>query len=303
MLVGAFVLALLIQLGALAILVPIPFLYLARRLTRLGLRLRAQKADWVLQNESRAPVLYLRSFESDKRKIRRSVFHEKEYSGLMKVVMKVLRFFPATAFPLYLRANLKRTDRVEERNIDDLSVLGPVVTLRRPGEWLPQLGAIRIASEQTDWQTAVLSLMEKAQLIVMETGASQGLRWEFRRAFDLTPFKPILVCAPPIYDDALLTPTQQYQMFRRALCAEVPSLDALFPHEIGATTHFFLASESHLEEFVSDGPPPEILDRMRPGSTEKLRKSLKRRLVISVALSSAWVLVTIGIVILIATQN
>ncbi len=120
-------------------------LVVARRLrARLDL---AEQAD-----DERAPVVYLRSFDVDRRLSRR---------------------------PLAIgRVLASRTE--EEQLVVALRESGPVVALGRPGERLPRLGAQRVYVEDADWRQQILSWFARAALVVIHVPAkpTQGLTWE-----------------------------------------------------------------------------------------------------------------------------
>lgn len=84
----------------------------------------------------------------------------------------------------------------EEQLAGALGALGPVITVGRPGEPLPRLGAARFYLPPDDWQQTVLSLMELSQLIVLRLGLGEGLRWEVGRARATQPARKLLLLAP-----------------------------------------------------------------------------------------------------------
>jgi hypothetical protein len=120
-------------------------LVIARRLrARLDL---ARQAD-----DERAPVVYLRSFDVDRRLSRR---------------------------PLAIgRVLASRTE--EEQLVVALRESGPVVALGRPGERLPRLGAQRVYVEDAEWRQQILSWFARAALVVIHIPAkpTEGLTWE-----------------------------------------------------------------------------------------------------------------------------
>ena len=70
----------------------------------------------------------------------------------------------------------------EERMIHALEPIGRVVTLARPGERVPPLGALRIELEGDDWKPFVEELMLRARLVVVDFDDSDALRWELEIA-------------------------------------------------------------------------------------------------------------------------
>jgi hypothetical protein len=53
-----------------------------------------------------------------------------------------------------------------------------VVEIGRPGEPLPELGAARLHIADDRWQAEVLSLMDRAALVVLRIDRSRGVVWE-----------------------------------------------------------------------------------------------------------------------------
>lgn len=60
--------------------------------------------------------------------------------------------------------------------------LGPVIAVGKPGEKLPQLGAIRLYFNDEDWQEKVTALMTLSQLVIIQPGYTEGLEWELSLA-------------------------------------------------------------------------------------------------------------------------
>lgn len=115
-------------------------------------RLRARLDLATQADDQRAPVVYLRSFDVDRRLSRR---------------------------PLAIgRVLASRTE--EEQLVVALRESGPVVALGRPGERLPRLGAERVYVEDADWRQQVLSWFARAALVVIHVPAkpTEGLTWE-----------------------------------------------------------------------------------------------------------------------------
>jgi hypothetical protein len=115
-------------------------------------RLRARLDLAKQADDVRAPVVYLRSFQVDKRLSRR---------------------------PLAIgRVLASRTE--EEQLVEALRESGPVVAMGRPGERLPRLGAQRVYVEEADWRQQVLSWFSRAALVVIHIPAkpTESLTWE-----------------------------------------------------------------------------------------------------------------------------
>jgi len=252
--------------GLIANILLAPFAYVVLKLIRLGRRLRSPSVKALLIRDKRAPVIYLRSFDFDKRVIGKK--------------------------------------SVEERNTMMLNHLGPVITVAKPGERLPQLGAARIAFDNGSWQAGVQDLIQSSQFIVLQAGGSQGLRWEMNQVFALSPFRPVLVAAPVRYEDSPLTRQDQYGVFRRAMLAEAPAAAALLPEELGNATYFFFPTPDRVQEFrIEGGPPGQVLDQLRPGTSQEIGKQMKRNLRIYWLCLAAFIALFVAYFIFRAYQN
>jgi len=70
------------------------------------------------------------------------------------------------------------TDTEEQQIAHALAPFGRMVAMGRPGEQLPQAGALRHYSPHDDWQAKVLAALERASLVLVASGTGQSLRWE-----------------------------------------------------------------------------------------------------------------------------
>ena len=118
-----------------------------------------------LANDSRNPVLYLRSHVSDG--------SEMDSDGYFA------HFSQTTEMKTF-----------EERLSAVLSSQGPVIALEGPDEGLPNLGARRIRIydvKKEQWQNFVLGLILRSQLVVMYFIPTEGVRWEVRQLLCFCP--------------------------------------------------------------------------------------------------------------------
>jgi hypothetical protein len=99
------------------------------------------------------------------------------------------------------------TSTEEEHLAIVLNQLGSFIAIGRPGEQLPELGAVRLYVKDDQWQDTVLDLMRKAQVVVMRIGDSPGFWWEFERAIQIIRPQQLLLLVP---EDAEL-----YRQFRK----------------------------------------------------------------------------------------
>lgn len=144
----------------------------AGRLMIVSRKRNALDAFEVLAQDHRSPVLLLRSFDDDEKK-----------SG---------RY---TRWP----------ESIEELLISELSSVGPVIAIGRPGEKLPALGAARFYTTDDAWQDEVQRRLSNAGLCVFLAGTSKGLNWEIKQAVACMDPTRLLFCLPfPYRQDSLL---------------------------------------------------------------------------------------------------
>ena len=130
----------------------------AKRLFHIGAAMRLPDALEMLTTDSRAPILYLRSFNDD---------------GVPDLTAQIIPWSP--------------TQTVEMRVTQALGDLGPVVSIGRPGEKLPELGAFRFYVSDAEWKDAVLYFIKCSSAVVIVVGRTTGVSWEIRTALDAVP--------------------------------------------------------------------------------------------------------------------
>jgi hypothetical protein len=228
----------------------IPFVICATKLMRLGVRLGCLTAVAAMREDSRPPVLYLRSFDAD--------------TDLELLDM------PA-------RGGSLREQRIEERDTTALRRLGVVLALSRPGKRLPPLGATRVTFNDSEWRYEVQKLMEKCCLIVVQVGFSNGLLWEMNQAFKSQPFRPILICVSS-HADSVINRQQQYERFRRVMSMQFPRISSSLPQDIGNTRYLLFLEPHNVLEFESQGArfPLELLEYIRRGTAAEPRQMSER---------------------------
>ena len=165
---------------ALVILIPqkiigIALIIWAVKLLKVGRRMTAPNPEELLAIDCRRPVLYMRSFDHDQRTLDKQ-------SLLAK---------------LYNPTGIRTLVRYEEQVSEWMSRIGPVIAIGRPGEALPELGAARVYVDDEGWQQKLLEMHRASALVVMQAGASEGLKWEIGKVFEPANFKPTLICFAP----------------------------------------------------------------------------------------------------------
>jgi hypothetical protein len=146
--------------------------WLGRRSHRYGRRLGARDATEALRRDPRPPVVLLRSFADDETRFRPS-FKRGEWTGAV----------PARTYEEMLASILQPS-------------LGPVVAIGDPRDRLPDLGAARMYLPNEEWQGAVLDLLQRAQLVIVHAGDTEGLLWETARVVELVPPDKVLLSLP-----------------------------------------------------------------------------------------------------------
>ena len=142
-------------------LLPTVFVFLA-----FVLRHFLRPAAEVMARSGQAPVVFLRSFGDDATDGRQlNPFHKASFEQL---VGKSMRRF------------------------------GPFVAIGRPSEDLPLLGAARDYVRNDAWQAHALDLMQKAKLIILAAGTTNGLKWELQRITEGGWYRKLLIVVPPV---------------------------------------------------------------------------------------------------------
>jgi hypothetical protein len=169
-----------------------------RRFRITGRRHLVADARQLLADDSRPPVLYLRSFAVDD-----------VTSGTSTLRLSGL----GTTAPV----------TEEEQVVRALAPVGPVVAIGQPGEALPRLGAARIYVGD-DWQRVVVQLMGRARLVVLGAGFSRGLLWELDQARRLVAPERIVLLST-------LAPAE-YERFRVVAAQHLPVPLPAYPPDL-----------------------------------------------------------------------
>jgi hypothetical protein len=219
------------------------FGYIAWRCFDYARRFDARRAEDVVASDSRPPVLYLRSFEDDRRvagNINVDGLHvETEESELAKLFRS----------------------------------LGPFLAVGRPQEMLSYAGAARFQFDNDDWQQHVIELLSVARLVLIRAGKSDGLLWEIQTVVRLVEPEKILLLIP--------WGRRSYDKFRSAVGgvfpAGLPTYAGKNPKECFLagivffdndwTPHFSASSSRHFFEQLVDDFTTNFL--LRTKSTER----------------------------------
>ena len=159
---------------------------LAARCLRLAQRRAAGIYQEITQHDTRAPILFLRSFKEEQR-----LFEPPARSLLARV--------------LRLR-DLKRT--LDEIVLDAASPVGPVVALGVPAEHVAPLGAARLYADNAEWQDAVRRLVQRCRAVIICVDEGDGVLWEL---------KHLLAGVHATKTLCILSPTTSSATIRRAI--------------------------------------------------------------------------------------
>jgi hypothetical protein len=135
-------------------------------------------------------ILYLRSFLDDQAEVLRD--------GLLFRVWIVDPFLSVLRFV-----------RFEEILAKAVWPFGKLLALNRPGEDVPQLGALRI-DVTGDWQETIESLVPRAKNLLMTVGFTSGLQWEFRRLAGSMDLTRLTLVIPPAVHESILSTWHQF---------------------------------------------------------------------------------------------
>lgn len=138
-----------------------------------GRRMRVAGAERVLADDKRAPIVYLRPFDTDHTQIATRMYSR-------------LRVSPRERFEPTYEQRLART----------LRKAGPFVAVGDPTERLPELGAARVYAADADWQETVDELTERASMIVMHAGETEGVSWEVHHVIALAAPERVILSLP-----------------------------------------------------------------------------------------------------------
>jgi hypothetical protein len=94
--------------------------------------------------------------------------------------------------------------------------VGPVIAIGNPSDAIPIIGAARYyASKQENWKKVVETLIDKASLVILHAGRSEGFLWELETVVRKQPPERILL---------LISFTKrEYYSFRDATAILFPS--------------------------------------------------------------------------------
>lgn len=123
--------------------------------------------------------------------------------------------------------------------------VGPLVAVGRPEDRLPPFGARRVYSDEEgrDWREVVADYLDRAALVVVSAGSSEGLRWEIERVVSSVQPEKVIVLPD----------------FR----AQYPAFTGL-NYSWGASAHGTAGPKYAVGLFADNPVMPEVLTRLFP---------------------------------------
>jgi hypothetical protein len=122
--------------------------------------------------DTRDPILYLRSFSDD------------DKLNLLDIFISVGAF-----------------ETSEQMLCKLASKLGPVIAIGRPHEVLPALGARRFYISDEEWRHEISYLLQIARIIIVRIGYTSGLEWEIEAIARLCDPQRVIIYCPFPYQE------------------------------------------------------------------------------------------------------
>jgi hypothetical protein len=165
---------------------------LIRVLWRRARKHTAINADAALQNDPRRPILYLRSFQDDRRTM------STEWDLVMRTRYgRAGRWQGRTTQLIAAMTVGGGGGRIEEHLAHVVAPIGPFIAIGAPDEPLPQIGAARDYFTDDTWQRGVINWVDMAQLIVKVVGPTHWIRWELDTVVNRNAWPKLLILMPP----------------------------------------------------------------------------------------------------------
>lgn len=154
----------------------------------------------ILEDDTRPPILYLRSFSSENQFIIRRLIKSLLWRGgrLFSKDVYVPEVILREAFQSF----------------------GPLVALGKPNEKIVPPGAYRMYMSEDGWQAAIKSLINSAQLVVVQLGQTANLWWEINQVINTVGPQRLLFLIPAEWIKQTRCPG--YEDFRNAINKLLP---------------------------------------------------------------------------------
>lgn len=136
----------------------------------------------LLQRDPRPPILCLRVFSDDAK----NSFNDNSrffVNPITLIQRRVSSLYPKNKFGFHLRTKL--------------SDYGPLITLANPARNIPVLGPNEVNVINEQWQKEILIQLDKASLIIVFAGLSNGLFWEMNQIVSRGLLQRTVLLIPP----------------------------------------------------------------------------------------------------------
>ena len=176
--------------GWLLAVIPLMLLYFGNLLTQV-------KPSLVRANDTRSPILYLRSFFDDRATTLMPFSRPAIAAGvqppryLPRPWNYILLLNPVRIFRVFMGWG---SDTSEEQLSLFFRQYGPFVAIGKPGETFASPGASRMYVTNDEWQQVVLDHLESSQMIVLQPAKTEGVWWEVEKTLSKVDLRRVLFC-------------------------------------------------------------------------------------------------------------
>jgi hypothetical protein len=168
------------------------------------------KAD---QNDTRPPILYLRSFLDDRETtfqpgtwlsyfmgVDPPYYHLSKYSFITDSLFyrfnkKIYKYFYNNHPVRMLRLILGWPSDTSEQQLElFFRKKGPFVAIGKPGEKIITSGARRMYVTNEEWQSVIIDYLHKSQLVVLQPSSTEGIWWEINQSLNIVNPANLFLC-------------------------------------------------------------------------------------------------------------
>jgi hypothetical protein len=143
----------------------------------LGRRMRLPDGWEVLKSDRRPPVIYLRPFFEDARQV---------YDAPVG----------ARHGGVGTSASARRSASHEREIAKILGRIGPLIAIGKPGDRVAPHGFARVYVGDDVWQQAVLDLIKRSAIVILQPEATDGTWWELQTVAATTDWRRLLMIVP-----------------------------------------------------------------------------------------------------------
>jgi hypothetical protein len=245
----------------------IPFLYMSvavGSLLLVSIALAQKTTDRLRKNDTRKPILYLRSFLDDNQTTlnpctKRSSFlgidppyYTLINSGLEEGVRYTIGKFMIKYLFSFMPLRLIRLffsqprDTSEEQLTHYFKKHGLVVAIGKPGERLTTLGASRLYVTNEEWQQTVTDLLQESQIVLLQPSATDGVWWEIDKVLKECKPENVILCMVNYRNHQ-----EKYEHFYRRFTAINPNIK--IPRSLGNENKIsFITFDKDWQPVVTD---------------------------------------------------